>query len=63
MQTADGLAPAQAAELRARAAGAVAGVAAGLVAALAVAAGVTLTALGASPERGRGEESVAVPVL
>ncbi|MGV9352186.1 low temperature requirement protein A [Streptomyces misionensis] len=37
--------------------------AAGLVAALAVAAGVTLTALGASPERGRGEESDAVPAL
>ncbi|MCX4624704.1 low temperature requirement protein A [Streptomyces albogriseolus] len=36
--------------------------AAGLVAALAVAAGVTLTALGANPERGRGEEGVAVPV-
>lgn len=37
--------------------------AAGLVAALAVAAGVTLKTLGTSPERRRGEESVAVPVL
>ncbi|NED00986.1 low temperature requirement protein A, partial [Streptomyces sp. SID6648] len=36
--------------------------AAGLVAALAVAAGVTLTALGASPERGTGGEGAAVAV-
>lgn len=35
---------------------------AGLVAALAVATGVTLTALGTSPERGKGEESATVPV-
>ncbi|GGQ65898.1 membrane protein [Streptomyces althioticus] len=37
--------------------------AAGLVTALAVAAGVTLAARGANPERGTGEEGVAAPVL
>lgn len=37
--------------------------AAGLVAALAVAAGVTLTALGASPERGTGPKQQVLPGL